>query len=144
MLAALALVTLVFVGHPATSLQTTGIPVLLPRTLSADAPSKVYAHVDTVRNGAYTVQLDYTADCDGADACTIGTMEGGVTDPVSGKKSVTLRNGVLAKFTPYGCGASCGASVLMFQYKGTTYRLGLKAGSLADVLASGNSLFPPR
>jgi hypothetical protein len=143
MIALLALVTFVFVGHPASSLQATGIPVLMPRTLPAGTPGKVYAHVDTASGGAYVVQLDFTADCDGATACNIGTMEGGVTDPIDGSKSVQLANGIEAKFEPYACGASCGDSTLMFRYKGTTYRLGLKAASQADVVSAANSLFPP-
>ncbi|MBV8491092.1 MAG: hypothetical protein JO199_11240 [Candidatus Eremiobacteraeota bacterium] len=145
----LAIVTLVFVGDkPQSALARSGIPVLLPRTFPSDAVQttggKIYTTVTDVADGSYKVLFDYTADCGGADACTIGSMEGGVDDAGSGGQTVTLKNGLAAHFHLFGCGASCGASTIVFDYKDTTYRLSLKAGSKEDTVAAANSLFPPR
>jgi len=138
----LALVTLVFTGHLASSLKSTGIPLLLPRTLPASLPNKVYAYVEQARAGAYTVQLEYTADCHSAEPCHIGTIEGGVMEPVSGDTSVQLQNGITAKFTDFTCGEWCSEPTLMFHYKGTNYRFSLKGQRLAGLRTAANSLFP--
>ena len=142
--ALLALTMLLFVGQPASSLKTAGIPVLLPRTFPTGVPDKIYAYIEELRNGAYTVQLQWTADCSGAEPCYIGTIEGGVADPVSGARTVQLRNGIAAKFTDFTCGGWCSKPFLTFRYKGTTYKFTLKGYTLAQLVASANSLFPPR
>lgn len=140
----LALVTLIFVGAPASALQKTGIPVLLPRTYGASAPDKIYVDVEAVRPGAYTVQFEWTADCHGSEPCYIATAEGGVDEPVSGDRTVRLQNGIAAKFTNFTCGGWCSKPYLMFRYRGTTYRLTMKGRTFAEVVAAANSLFPPR
>ena len=49
-------------------------------------------------------------------------------------RHVRLRGGALALYYSYTCGASCGDSVLVFQREGVVYTVGVKAGSLGDVL----------
>jgi hypothetical protein len=139
----LALITLVFVGHPASSLHATAIPLLLPRVYRPGIPNRIYARVEELQKHSYAVEFDFTADC-GGDPCYIATIEGGVEDPPSGDSTVTLNNGIVAKYKRFTCGAWCGPSTLMFRYRGATYRLTLKGGSPADIVTSANSLFPAR
>lgn len=144
MFTVLAMITLVFAGgHPRSELQKTHIPVLVPSVFRSEDSGKAYAEIADVTPEAYTVRFSNAFPC-GAMACSIGSIEGGVTDAVTGDKNLRLKNGIVAKYTPFTCGADCSDAILMFRYRGVTYSLALHAGSPAEMLASANSLFPAK
>ncbi len=126
------------------------VPVLLPTYIprrSAGNP-RLYATVDDRSTYSYLIDIGFTPDCRGATVCRLGEITGGpevgtptIFDYPRGRH-VRLRNGALALYYPYTCGASCGDSVLVFQVDGTVYTASLKAGSLSDVLAMANSFAP--
>ncbi len=127
-----------------------GVPVLLPTYIPRQRPRgpRLYATVDDRGPYSYFVDIGYMPDCRGATACRLGQVTGGpeidtptIFDYPRGRQ-VRLRGGALALYYPYTCGASCGDSVLVFQREGVVYTVGVKAGSLGDVLAMANSVAP--
>ncbi len=127
------------------------IPVLLPTYLPRQNPAgglHLSATLDDRGPRSYLINIGFDPACHGATACRFGTVTGGpesdtptaFDDPR--KHQVRLRNGTQALYYPYACGASCGDSTLVFQTAGVTYTVGLKAGSLNDVLAMVNSVAP--
>ncbi len=126
------------------------VPVLLPTyiPLQNAGNGRLYATVDDRGTYSYLIDIGFTPDCRGATACRLGEVTGGpevdtptIFDYPRGRH-VRLRNGALALYYPYTCGAGCGDSVLVFQVDGTVYTASLKAGSLSEVLAMANSFAP--
>ena len=126
------------------------IPVLLPphiaRQTAKDLP--LYASVDDLGRYSYLIDMGYTSDCRGGGACRLGTVTGGpevdtptIFDYPRGQH-VRLRNGGLALYFPYTCGASCGDSVLVFEIQGVVYTVSVKAGTLAEVRSMADSFVP--
>jgi hypothetical protein len=126
------------------------VTVLLPTFIphQHEKGLHLYAEVDDKGRYSYFVDLGYAPNCGGATVCRFGSVTGGaevdtptIFDYPRGRH-VHLRNGALALFFPYTCGASCGDSVLVFQVDGIVYTVSIKAGSLQDVLAMANSVAP--
>jgi len=131
-------------------LKGVGIPVLLPTYIPRQNAGnlRLYATVDDRGAYSYLIDIGFTPDCHGSTVCRLGEVTGGpevdtptIFDYPRGRH-VRLRNGALALYYPYTCGASCGDSVLVFQVDGTVYTASLKAGALSDVLAMANSFAP--
>lgn len=126
------------------------VPVLLPTRIARQTAKglPLYASVDDKGRYSYLIDLGYTSDCHGGGACRLGTVTGGpevdtptVFDYPNGHH-VRLRNGSLALYFPYTCGASCGDSVLVFEVQGVVYTVGVKAGTLAEVQSMAESFAP--
>jgi hypothetical protein len=123
------------------------IPVVLPTTVPRQhaAGTQLSATVDDRTTWGYLVDIGYTPHCGGANACRYGSVTGGaeIDTPTifdyPRARHVRLKNGALALYFPYRCGASCGDSVLVFQEEGFVYTVSLKAGSLRDILTMANS-----
>lgn len=123
------------------------IPVVLPSTVPGQhvAGAKLSASLDDRTAWGYLVNIGFTPHCGGVDACRYGSVTGGaeIDTPTifdyPRAKQVHLKNGALALYFPYRCGASCGDSVLVFREEGFVYTVTIKAGSLHDVLAMANS-----
>ena len=104
--------------------------------------------MDDLGRYAYLIDMGYAPDCRGGGACRLGTVTGGpevdtptIFDYPHGQH-VRLRNGGLALYFPYTCGASCGDSVLVFKVDGVVYTVSVKAGTLAEVQSMAESFAP--
>jgi len=126
------------------------VPVLLPTHIARQAAGglPIYASVDDQGRYSYLIDLGYTSDCRGGGACRLGTVTGGpevdtptIFDYPNGHH-VRLRDGALALYFPYTCGASCGDSVLVFEVQGVVYTVSVKAGTLAEVRSMAESFAP--
>jgi len=124
------------------------ITVLLPTYVphQHDAGVHLSAAVDDRSQWGYLVDIGYTPQCSGADACRLGSVTGGaeIDTPTifdyPRAHHVRLHNGKQALYFPFTCGASCGDSVLAFQVDGIVYTVSVKGGSLQEVLAMANSV----
>lgn len=131
-------------------LKGVNVPVLLPTHLPHQDSKglRLYATLDDRGQYSYLIDIGFDPACHGATACRLGEVTGGpevdtptIFDYPRGRQ-VRLRDGSLALYYPYTCGASCGDSTLVFQVHGVVYTASVKAGSLADVLSMANSFAP--
>ena len=129
---------------PAQIYRQARIPVLIPSVLPANGITRIYESVDVVQRGKYRVSFAAVQDCHEATACYVGSVSGGF--PPSGvghaTERVRLRDGTIASFAGFHCGASCGSSLLDFRWHNVWYELELHAGSKSDMLRGANSMLP--
>jgi hypothetical protein len=101
-----------------------GVPVLLPATISAEL--RVYPG-GTSSKGHYDLNLGYAKDCFEATACFFAAFLGdrGATK-ASGDSPVTLAGGRKGWFTDIHCGGSCAAPQVEWRQGGVLYTLQAK------------------
>lgn len=118
----------------------TDLPLLLPTFIpvSKDDP-KLYASSEKGEDGYY-IELSFAPDCEGADVCHLGGVEGhaATTNSPSGKK-VKLVQGVTGYFVDASCGANCSDSTLSWRQNSVTYTVSIKAGKEGDLVKMANS-----
>jgi hypothetical protein len=99
---------------------------------------RIYADGVASPRGGYTVNLDYTADCDGAGACSAGYILGVPSSsktPPPGYSSMKLSDGSTGYYTDHGCGANCeGSFELQFFRRNAKYSIFLNGGNHRDGL----------
>jgi hypothetical protein len=127
------------------------VPLKLPASLPSDAVShnaELYANVQDVSKWSYIVNVDFTKNCMGADACSYAEIDGGPTinEPnildYPWGKPVKLVGNVKALYRPFSCGVSCGQSAVVFAdpTTGIVYMVAIHGGSEKDTLALANSM----
>lgn len=132
------------------ALKQVQIPIKLPLSFPSDATGKgqhLYASVQDVSRWSYIINIDYTKDCGGVEACNYGEIDGGPTinEPnildYPWGKPVTLTHKVKALYRPFSCGASCGQSAVVFADPSTeiVYMVGIHGGGKQDTLALANA-----
>jgi hypothetical protein len=128
--------------------RNTDLPVRLPATLPdiGEAGQPVYAIVEEAAPAAYSIILAFTADCNGASVCRIGTLS---AKRVSGKtavagKPVSLTGGRRGFYTESECGANCSDSVVTWREGLVEYSVGFKAANRSDVLSFANAILRNR
>jgi hypothetical protein len=129
------------------------IPKMLPKTY-ADK-EEFYCTVTKLQRDEYEVMIGYTADCNGGNACRLGSFYGkhtgqhritGTDDyPFERKlaKPVQLRQGIKGYFVDATCGANCSDSKIFWTVNGWEYMVGLKVGKLSQVKQLANSAIAP-
>jgi hypothetical protein len=134
------------------SIVFTGVPPMLPPEF--EVPSglpEVVAYIITSDEGEYEISLDFGVECQGAGACHYGGMAGmrvNANVPVGTSsfpfdledaQIVELAYGIPGYFVEAVCGANCDDARLWWIYEGYEYMVGVKAGSLEDVMALANA-----
>jgi hypothetical protein len=120
----------------------TQVPIFIPSLVPVS--QKLYYQTQS-KPDSYIVSMEFTADCKGAGACTLGEIRGqkggefstkmeGVTKTL---KTVQLAGGVKGNFHN-GCGAYCTAN-LEWKTQGFMYTVAIKNGSEADLIKIANS-----
>ncbi len=122
--------------------------VAMPLRLSAKLPDlgqgtdRVYAIVEHASSASYSVLLAFTADCNGASVCRIGSLSGSRSPQKKlHGKAVHLHKGITGRYTEADCGANCSDAVVSWREGPYLYSVSVKAGSQADALALANSTF---
>ncbi|HEY9853960.1 MAG TPA: hypothetical protein V6D28_31110 [Leptolyngbyaceae cyanobacterium] len=121
---------------------STSVPIFIPSTLPFS--DRLYFNTQGAPNN-YTITFDYTADCQGATVCSIGSMEaeksGRFITPLEGTtrtfKNIRLANEIKGVFHN-GCGAYCTATV-EWQKEDVLYRVSVKNGTESDAVQIANS-----
>lgn len=139
----------------ATLENTTNVPVELPSVLPTYADPQMYWNASG-KADSYYVSFEYTPDCMGATACTLGSFSaerGGEIEPkpsdlrvntsdssLSDKyEYIKLDNGYSAVYMNF-CGAYCTAQV-QWKINGVLYQASLKNGTKEEVLRMANSVY---
>ncbi len=135
------------------SLATTGIsPILPPEFPTEEGLPPLVPYLTRAEYGSYVISLDFGEDCHGAGACHYGSLAARMIDagggaeatilPILGTSSfipLQLAHNIPGFFVESQCGANCSDAQISWIYDGTEYLLGLKAGSLENVVALANA-----
>lgn len=120
----------------------TKIPLRLPTYLATDAETEpLYATLETITSNRYEIYIDFDPNCHGGAACHHGTVTGEVIKklpPLKGKR-VKLSKNVKGYFVDAECGANCSDSTLTWEQNGYRYSVGIKAGSMKELVKMANS-----
>jgi hypothetical protein len=114
----------------------TGAPILLPNRLPPLAQETVYAHAKGDADG-YTIRLESDPDCDGANACFLGSLRAKRGGRYSFPQVAKLNETTTARFKPTTCGGSCSEQAIEWKCKGVLYiaQLNLKTESEKEARA---------
>lgn len=122
----------------------------------------VFAYVLSSAKDSYTLTLDATSDCQGANVCSFGMLTARQvyqdTPPLAQDTSaseppdylpmarspesageVQLIGGITGYFIPYSCGANCNTSDVIWEQNGYRYSVGVRMASQAAVVRMANS-----
>jgi hypothetical protein len=115
------------------------VAVLLPSTLSADAPaSRLYGSGGATSRG-YDIQLAYAPGCFDATACFLAEFWGNPGGKIFLKTRVALARGITGAYRGISCGASCGPASIQWKESGVLYTMQWRAGTKAKMIALANS-----
>lgn len=131
----------------ATLKSKTTIPVKFPKMLPNSVDYDTHLYVSANSN-YYDVSFDYTSDCHGSTACTMGSFSANKDIQIELKSSysqndtykhIKLYNGYSAIFIN-SCGAYCMA-VVQWKINGVVYAVNLKNGTEAEAIKIANSVY---
>jgi hypothetical protein len=110
------------------------VAVLVPATLSADAPAaRLYGSGGATQRG-YDIQLAYARDCFDATACFLAEFWGN-PGKIDLKTRVALAHGITGAYRGISCGASCGPATIEWKERGVLYTIQWRAGTKATMIA---------
>ena len=115
-----------------------GVPIRLPARVRTDS-SKVYGAVEGLRSGRYHLSLGLARGCHEATACFLASFfakRGAAPDP--GLRKVSLAHGIVGRYRPISCGASCAAAAVQWRENRVAYEIQYK-GSKRQMVALANS-----
>ena len=119
------------------------VPLRLPTYLATeDEEYPLYAIIETVTPSHYEIQLAFTKDCTGGNACRYGMVAGRTVRPTAKQergKPVILARGITGYFVDAICGANCSDSTLSWKQDGYLYTVGIKAASIRTLIKVANS-----
>ena len=104
-----------------------GLPVLLPERMWVIVkPSRTYPASAATEN-SYTLELDAARGCNGANACFLAEFIGTRGGQFSFKRKVKLTHGIVGRWQPVQCGASCAPAFIQWKEFGVLYEIQNKA-----------------
>src|SRR3954454_11250976 len=116
-----------------------GIAVRLPSSLDAGvAPSRVHGAIEQVSKGQYHLSLGAVRGCHEATACFVAAFFGRRGAGLDIKRKVSLARGIVGRFRPISCGASCAAAEIQWKQGRVAYAIQFK-GTKKQMVALANS-----
>ncbi len=103
-----------------------GIPVRVPSVLVVGV-RRAYRQGGLIRGG-YALSIAGTPRCGSANACTVATLSAERDRQPYGTQRVRLRNGVVGRYTPMSCGASCADPTIEWRQDGYTSSISAALG----------------
>ena len=130
-----------FASQVASTREGSTIPLLLPDKLTVDIALRDPSVSGDIKPDRYSLELGATRSCGGATACFIAAFIAQRGAKLSGSPNVRLRNGVVGRYTPFKCGASCGPSAIEWRLNGAIYTIQIKgiAGTRASMITLANA-----
>lgn len=123
--------------------QKTHVPLRLPTYLALEEEThSLTAIIELATPTRYRLQLAFTPDCTGGNACRYGMVSGQAVGRKAKRmrgKAVKLAKGITGYFIDAECGANCSDSTLSWQQGGYRYMVGIKAASLEILRKVANS-----
>jgi hypothetical protein len=125
-------------------LQKTHVPLRLPSFIpdNVDEGSPIYAILESAEPASYEIQLAWTKDCKGGNACHYGTVRGSSKTLVEENRArvpVLLEGGIRGYFVDSQCGAHCDDSSIGWTEGEYHYAISLKAEKMETLLKVANS-----
>jgi hypothetical protein len=103
--------------------EKSGLPVLLPQKLyTGDPPSKSYP-ASIVNESSYSLELDAARGCHFANACFIASFDAERGGKFSFKRKVKLTHGLVGRWQPIQCGASCAPAFIQWKEFGVLFTI---------------------
>ena len=133
----------VFANVRPTLRKATDVPLRLPEFIpdvSSDNPA--YAILESVDRHNYEVQLAWSSDCNGGNACHYGAVRGSINPLLAERRKkipVRLQHGIKGYFVGFTCGAHCDDSSVGWREGEHHYSISLKAGKMRDLVKMANS-----
>ena len=133
-----------FFGSVRSSLKGTNVPLRLPTFIpdDGDKHNPLYPILEEVDKHGYEIQIAWTEDCNGGNACHYGTVQGS-DSPIAGSDGkrvpVTLERGIKGSFITSTCGAHCDDSSISWSENGFYYYISIKAEDLKRLTKVANS-----
>ena len=115
-------------------LKKTLVPIRLPEYVpySNDKENPLYGILKVAESDGYSIQLAWTKDCEGGNACHVGYVGGSkIPSSTPSDKSVIpviLTGGIKGSFVDFDCGAHCDDASLNWTEGNYHYEISLKAG----------------
>ena len=108
--------------------EKSGLSVLLPQKMWAAGlkPSHVFPSGGATEHG-YNLELDFAKGCAGANACFLASFTGERDGKFSFKRKVKLTHGIVGRWQPIQCGASCAPAFIQWKEFGVLYEIENKA-----------------
>jgi len=127
--------------------QTSQVPLVLPLYLPYfDKANPIYAVLRSANRSSYDVLLANAIPCEGANWCLYGSVRGAdapfdhtFNDLSPKARSVRLHHGITARFIESECATYCTQAYIEWSEKGFYYSIGLKAGTLDQLIKIANS-----
>jgi hypothetical protein len=105
----------------------TDVPVRVPASIDLDFDGQVFGS-GTATKRSYSLGLDATEDCGGANACFLASFTGERGGSLSFTRKVKLARGITGRFKPLSCGASCSPAMVEWKQGGSLYTIQAKLG----------------
>jgi hypothetical protein len=103
--------------------EKSGLPVLLPQKMWVPVkPSRSYPASAATEN-SYTLELDAARGCNGANVCFLAQFSAQRDGKFSFKRKVKLTHGIVGRFYPVHCGASCAPAFIQWKEFGVLYEI---------------------
>jgi hypothetical protein len=120
-----------------------GLPVLLPSYMRVDvAPSRIHGTASSTKR-SYDLELGVGRGCHGATACFVAAFFGRRGAQPALRRKVKLAHGIIGRFKPITCGASCSPSEIQWVEDGVLYDIQYKgvgqSGEKATMIGLANS-----
>ena len=119
------------------------VPLRLPTYLAnEEETSPLFAIVETAAPTRYEVQLAFTKNCTGGNACRYGRVSGQAIGKAAKQErgqAVSLTQGITGYFVNAKCGANCSDSTLTWIQEGYRYTVGIKAEHVETLTKVANS-----
>jgi hypothetical protein len=116
-----------FKKHIAKVKEKSGLPVLLPQKMWVPVrPSRTFAASTATEHG-YVLELDAARGCNGANACFLAQFGAERDGKFSFKRKVELTHGIVGRWQPVQCGASCAPAFIEWKEFGVLYQIQNKA-----------------
>jgi hypothetical protein len=125
-------------------LQKTRVPLRLPSYVPEDGDKShpIFAILQSAKDTDYEIELGWTEDCNGGNACHYGTIRGStalLTEDEGNKVPVGLVGGIKGHFIDFTCGAHCDDSSVGWTEGGYHYSISLKAEKMATLIKVANT-----
>jgi len=120
----------------------TQVAILLPTVIPDIETSQIYATLSSANATSYQIEIGFSADCNGATVCRVGSVLAETVKPNSPPNkgsSVALANGTSGYFVDFACGASCSDSTLTWNQANVRYTVTMKAAKIETLVKMANS-----